>query len=112
MPHNFFDTPRGRSKVGAAAASALLAAVYPALLEIDDLSIEVDASQTQLAGMLADHLEPRNDGYGYQVKEGRIDSVLEIFHRSNGQSTPKNAAGFWAFRKRDVVGDLRFRSCR
>jgi len=39
----------------------------------------------------------RNEGYGYQVKEGRIDSVLEILHRSNGELTPANAAGFGAF---------------
>ena len=50
-------------------------------------------------GTVADHLEPRSEGYGYQVKEGRIDSVLEIFHRSNGQLMPKNAAGFWAFER-------------
>jgi hypothetical protein len=50
-------------------------------------------------GIVADHLEPRSEGYGYQVKEGRIDSVLEIFHRSNGQLTPKNAAGFSAFER-------------
>ena len=50
-------------------------------------------------GIIADQVEPRNEGYGYQVKEGRIDSVLEIFHRSTGELTPENAAGFWAFEK-------------
>ena len=48
-------------------------------------------------GIVTDHIEPRNDGYGYQVKAGRIDSVLEILHRSNGELTPENAAGFRAF---------------
>ena len=48
-------------------------------------------------GIVGDHIEPRNEGYGYQVKEGRIDSVLEILHRSNGELTPANAAGFGAF---------------
>ena len=39
-------------------------------------------------GIVADLIEPRNEGYGYQVKEGRIDSVLEILHRSIGELTP------------------------
>jgi hypothetical protein len=48
-------------------------------------------------GIVGDLIEPRNDGYGYQVKEGRLDSVLEILHRSSGELTPENAAGFSAF---------------
>jgi hypothetical protein len=48
-------------------------------------------------GIVGDLIEPRNDGYGYQVKEGRLDSVLEILHRSSGELTPANAAGFGAF---------------
>jgi hypothetical protein len=55
-------------------------------------------------GIVADHLEPRNQGYGYQVKEGRIDPVLEILHRSNGVLMPKNAAGFYAFDKAMLSG--------
>jgi hypothetical protein len=54
--------------------------------------------------IVADHLEPRNEGYGYQVKEGRIDIVLEILHRSNGRLTPENAAGFYAFEKATSSG--------
>jgi hypothetical protein len=48
-------------------------------------------------GIVAELIEPRNEGYGYQVKEGRLDLVLEIFHRSSGELTPANAAGFAAF---------------
>jgi hypothetical protein len=48
-------------------------------------------------GIVEDLIEPRNQGYGYQVKEGRLDSVLEILHRSSGELTPANAAGFGAF---------------
>jgi len=48
-------------------------------------------------GILADLIEPRDEGYGYQVREGRIDSVLDILHRSSGELTPANAAGFSAF---------------
>jgi hypothetical protein len=48
-------------------------------------------------GILADLIEPRDEGYGYEVKEGRIDAVLEILHRSTGELTPANAAGFAAF---------------
>jgi methionine synthase II (cobalamin-independent) len=50
-------------------------------------------------GVVEDLIEPRNEGYGYQVKEGRLNSVLEIFHRSNGELTPANAVGFSAFEK-------------
>jgi hypothetical protein len=48
-------------------------------------------------GIVENLIEPRNEGYGYQVKEGQLDSVLEIFHRSSGELTPANAAGFGAF---------------
>jgi hypothetical protein len=48
-------------------------------------------------GILADLIEPRNEGYGYQVRQGRIDSVLDILHRSSGELTRANAAGFGAF---------------
>src|SRR5580704_16010658 len=48
-------------------------------------------------GIVAELIEPRNEGYGYQVKEGRLDLVLEILHRSSGELTPANAAGFAAF---------------
>jgi len=48
-------------------------------------------------GIVAELIEPRNEGYGYQVKEGRLNSVLEILHRSSGELTPANAAGFGAF---------------
>src|SRR5258708_403549 len=37
--------------------------------------------------IVEDLIEPRNKGYGYQVKEGRLDSVLEILHRSSGELT-------------------------
>jgi hypothetical protein len=48
-------------------------------------------------GVVADLIQPRNEGYGYQVKEGRIDAVLEILHRSDGELTAANAVGFGAF---------------
>jgi hypothetical protein len=48
-------------------------------------------------GLLADLIERRNEGYGYRVKEGKIDSVLEILHSSNGELTRANATGFGAF---------------
>jgi hypothetical protein len=48
-------------------------------------------------GVLGDLIEARSEGYGYQVRAGRIDSVLEILHRSSGELTPANAAGFSAF---------------
>src|SRR5690349_12850181 len=48
-------------------------------------------------GIVENLIEPRDEGYGYQVKEGELDSVLEILHRSSGELTPANAAGFGAF---------------
>src|SRR5260370_3222595 len=50
-------------------------------------------------GVVEELIEPRNEGYGYQVKEGQLDSVLEILHRSSGELTPANAAGFAAFKE-------------
>ncbi len=47
--------------------------------------------------IVGDLIEPRNEGYGYQVREGRLDSVLEILHGSSGELTSANAAGFGAF---------------
>ena len=47
-------------------------------------------------GVLAELIEPRTEGYGYRVKEGRLDAVLGILHRSNGELTSENAAGFSA----------------
>ncbi len=48
-------------------------------------------------GVVAGYLEPRSEGYGYQVREGRVDAVLEMLHRSDGKLKPENAAGFYAF---------------
>jgi hypothetical protein len=47
--------------------------------------------------IVKDFIEPRNEGYGYQVKEGQLDPLLEALHGSNGELTPANAAGFHAF---------------
>jgi hypothetical protein len=51
----------------------------------------------QSLGIVESLIEPRNEGYGYQVKEGQLDAVLEILHRSDGELSPSNAAGFAAF---------------
>lgn len=48
-------------------------------------------------GVLANLIEPRERGYGYQVKQGEIDGVLAVLHRSDGQLSPANAAAFSAF---------------
>jgi hypothetical protein len=48
-------------------------------------------------GIVADLIEPRKEAYGYQVKDGRLDSLLETLHRSVGDLTPANAVGFGAF---------------
>jgi hypothetical protein len=55
-------------------------------------------------GILSDMIERRNDGYGYQVKEGQIDLVVETLHRSNGKLTAVNASGFGAFEEASSSG--------
>jgi hypothetical protein len=50
-------------------------------------------------GILMDWIEPRSSGYGYQVKEGGIDAVVEALHSSSGRLTSASAAGFVAFEK-------------
>jgi hypothetical protein len=59
-------------------------------------------------GIVQSLIEPRNEGYGYQVKEGQLEPVLEILHRSSGELTPANAAGFGAFE--DALSFGRFSS--
>jgi hypothetical protein len=57
--------------------------------------------------ILMDLIEPRSDGYGYQVKDGRIDSVVETLHNSSGRLTSANAAGFAAFEEAMKSGAFR-----
>ena len=47
---------------------------------------------------LSDLIELRSEGYGYQVKAGKIDHVVEALHRGSGELTAANATGFGAFR--------------
>ena len=47
---------------------------------------------------LSDLIELRSEGYGYKVKAGKIDHVVEALHRGGGELTTANAAGFGAFR--------------
>jgi hypothetical protein len=41
-------------------------------------------------------IEPRTDGYGYQVPDGSIDAVIDVLHNGDGYLTEDNAAGFFA----------------
>lgn len=59
-------------------------------------------------GVVADLIEPRSEGYGYQVKDGQIDSVIAMLHRSNGELSAANAAGFRVFEEALSAG--RFKS--
>lgn len=58
---------------------------------------EREAAVGQGLGILGDLIEARGEGYGYRVKEDRIDSVVEALHRSSGELAPANAAGFGEF---------------
>ena len=86
------------SVASAIQAVAEFSAEVPFWPQLPQLS-ERESIIGQGLGSVKDHLEPRSEGYGYQVKEGRIDSVLEVLHRSGGELTPENALGFWAFEK-------------
>ncbi len=56
---------------------------------------EREAAIGQGLGLLGDLIEPRSEGYGYRVREGRIDAVVKALHRSDGDLT--HASGFEAF---------------
>ena len=60
---------------------------------------ESESAIAQGLGCLADLIEPRGEGYGYQVKAGQIDLVLERLRGSSGVLSEENAAGFAAFEK-------------
>jgi hypothetical protein len=66
---------------------------WPQLPQLSDRETIV----AQSLAIVENLIEPRDEGYGYRVKEGKLDSVLEILHRSIGELTTANAAGFGAF---------------
>jgi hypothetical protein len=83
------------------AASAILAVAefspeVPFWPQLPQLS-ERERFIGQGLGILTGSIEPRSDGYGYQVKDGQIDAVLEALHRSTGELSQENAVGFCAF---------------
>lgn len=53
---------------------------------------------------LSDLIELRSEGYGYQVRAGKIDRVVEALHRSSGELTSANALGFEAFQEALCAG--------
>ncbi|HEY3743565.1 MAG TPA: hypothetical protein VGL53_27155 [Bryobacteraceae bacterium] len=55
-------------------------------------------------GILADLVRPRNERYGYEIIDGRIDAAIEILHRSAGELTQNTAAGFGAFEQAAASG--------
>ncbi len=48
-------------------------------------------------GMLSDFIVPRQEGYGYEVKPGKVDAVAEALHRGDGSLAVESAAGFHVF---------------
>ena len=66
---------------------------WPQLPQLSERESIVD----QGLGIIEHLIKPRDEGYGYQVKEGQLDSVLEILRGSSGELTPANASGFGAF---------------
>jgi hypothetical protein len=66
---------------------------WPQLPQLSDCETVIG----QGLSVLADLVEPRFDGYGYQVRPGRIDAVIEALHNSTGRLTPASSAGFPVF---------------
>jgi hypothetical protein len=87
-----------RSSAAAIRAVAEFSPEIPFWPQLPQLS-ERESIVGQGLAIVEDCIEPRKEGYGYQVRAGRLDSVLEILHASNGQLTPANAAGFGAFQE-------------
>jgi hypothetical protein len=54
---------------------------------------------SQGLGCLAELIEPRQEGYGYEVKPGQLDQVLKRLHGSSGALREENARGFYEFEK-------------
>jgi hypothetical protein len=69
---------------------------------------ESESAIAQGLGSLAELIEPRAEGYGYQVKAGQIDSVLARLRGSSGTLREENASGFHAFET--AVNSGRFRA--
>lgn len=86
-----FTSPR--AAIRAIAASSAEVPFWPQLPKLSQ-SEEIIG---QGLGVLTGLIEPRGKGYGYRVREGRIDRVVEALHRSSGELTPANAAGFGDF---------------
>jgi hypothetical protein len=66
---------------------------WPQLPQVSDQESIVG----QGLGIVESLIEPRNEGYGYKVKAGQLDRVLEILHHSTGELPPANASGFGIF---------------
>jgi hypothetical protein len=65
---------------------------------------EAEGAIGQGLGCVWDLIEARSEGYGYQVKAGEIDRVLERFRRSSGELGEEHASGFYAFERALAAG--------
>ncbi len=83
------------STAAASQAGAEFSPEIPFWPQLPQLSLEEEAIGQGL-GVLRGLITPRHYGYGYSVKDGRIDSVLERLHRSDGELMAANASGFGA----------------
>ena len=54
-------------------------------------------------GAIHDLIQPCPDAYGYEVKPGKVDVVLERFWNGSGELAPSHASGFYAFERRAGV---------
>ena len=91
------------STISAVRSVAELSPEVPFWPQLPRLS-ERESIVGQGLGIVENLIEPRKESYGYQVKEGQLDSVLEILHRSSGELTPANAGGFGAFEEALLSG--------
>lgn len=59
---------------------------------------------SQGLGILGELVEPRESGFGYEVKDGQIDAVVQLLHRSDGALREESAAGFFSFEAALLAG--------
>jgi hypothetical protein len=66
---------------------------WPQLPQISEREIVI----RQGLDAIRSFIEPRDGSYGFQIREGEIDSALEALHNSGGALKQENAAGFFSF---------------
>lgn len=109
LPSSLAGTVTGVGSLPYLSASQAVAAIaehcpevpfWPQLPQLSDREGVIG----QGLGVLDGLVEPRAAGYGYQVKDGRIDAVVEALHSSTGELASSHAVGFGEFEQAMRLG--------